>query len=85
MLTDMLCVQGSGRDSHGNSAVEQLHSVDLEVLLDLLRIPGLVEKTRGIIERALSRGLLNEVTVSTQASVGDISGSAFFNFNSWIP
>lgn len=59
-----LLLQGSSRDPHGNTA-EQIHSVDLEVLLDLLRNPGLVEKTRAIIERALSRGLLNEVMVST--------------------
>jgi hypothetical protein len=43
--------------------VDLLHTADLEVLLDLLRNPGLVEKSRVLIEKAVVKGLLNDMNV----------------------
>lgn len=57
-------MQGNGREGSGNLGPDALKIVDLEVLLDLLRNPALVEKARAVIERAVSKSLLNEVTVN---------------------
>jgi len=57
-------VQGNSRDAPGDSPVDTLHTSDLEVLLDLLRNPGLAEKSRALIEKAVVKGLLNEMNVS---------------------
>ncbi len=42
-----------------------MHAVDLEVLLDLLGSPSLVEKARAVFERGIVRGLLGEMEVGT--------------------
>jgi len=57
-------VQGNSREASGDSPVDLLHTADLEVLLDLLRNPGLVEKSRVLIEKAVVKGLLNDMNVS---------------------
>jgi hypothetical protein len=43
--------------------LDLLHTADLEVLLDLLRDPGLVEKSRVLIEKTVVKGLLNDMNV----------------------
>ena len=60
--------QGNSRDAPGDSPVDMLHTADLEVLLDLLRNPGLVEKSRTLIEKAVVKGLLTDTNVSLRTS-----------------
>ena len=58
-------MQGNAREANGSTCPEVLQVVDVEVLLDLLSNPALVEKTGVVIEKAILRGLLNEVTVGS--------------------
>ena len=63
LVCEVELAQGNLREAPGDSPVDVLHTADLEVLLDLLRNPGLVEKSRLLIEKAVVKGLLTDTNV----------------------